>query len=296
MHTDEVINNGLIDFRERSSESLRHSLPRLLFTHRCGRLKRATQTECSRGVNIYLLALFQIPFFLQFRQLPPQKNVRNENEGRNKTNTQRLLRLHQIPFRRSKMEAGPKRKGNGVVKQQLSGKIATGGKKSPANGAAKKVSKAAAAHPKAPAMKKQAKPAIPDQAKAKEAIKRKREEEVKEEQEAEEEEILNEDHSEDENGDEQDGVDDVQDENKDQDEEAESAEDVKKEPVSFADLGVIPEICDSCNLLGWSKPTDIQKETIPLALQGIFSLLFLIFKKTHINLNYFIIKYSKKLI
>lgn len=49
-------------------------------------------------------------------------------------------------------------------------------------------------------------------------------------------------------------------------EDAAPAEPVKD--VTFADLGVIPEICDSCTMLGWSKPSEIQKETIPLAIQG----------------------------
>jgi ATP-dependent RNA helicase DDX47/RRP3 len=49
-------------------------------------------------------------------------------------------------------------------------------------------------------------------------------------------------------------------------EDAAPAEPVKD--VTFADLGVIPEICDSCTMLGWSKPSDIQKEAIPLAIQG----------------------------
>jgi ATP-dependent RNA helicase DDX47/RRP3 len=49
-------------------------------------------------------------------------------------------------------------------------------------------------------------------------------------------------------------------------EDAAPAEPVKD--LTFADLGVIPEICDSCTMLGWSKPSEIQKETIPLAIQG----------------------------
>jgi ATP-dependent RNA helicase DDX47/RRP3 len=37
---------------------------------------------------------------------------------------------------------------------------------------------------------------------------------------------------------------------------------------SFADLGVIEQLCDACTALGYKKPTPIQAEAIPLALQG----------------------------
>ncbi|KAK4697672.1 ATP-dependent RNA helicase DDX47/RRP3, partial [Lecanoromycetidae sp. Uapishka_2] len=39
-------------------------------------------------------------------------------------------------------------------------------------------------------------------------------------------------------------------------------------PKSFQDLGVIDSLCDACTALGYTKPTPIQNEAIPLALQG----------------------------
>ena len=38
--------------------------------------------------------------------------------------------------------------------------------------------------------------------------------------------------------------------------------------VSFKGLGVCEELCVACDSLGWSKPTPIQKETLPWSLQG----------------------------
>lgn len=40
------------------------------------------------------------------------------------------------------------------------------------------------------------------------------------------------------------------------------------EPQSFAELGVVEELCSSCRQLGWSKPSKIQIEAIPIALKG----------------------------
>jgi ATP-dependent RNA helicase DDX47/RRP3 len=37
---------------------------------------------------------------------------------------------------------------------------------------------------------------------------------------------------------------------------------------SFADLGVIPELCEACEKLNYKKPTPIQEEAIPVALEG----------------------------
>lgn len=37
---------------------------------------------------------------------------------------------------------------------------------------------------------------------------------------------------------------------------------------SFRDLGIIDSLCDACAALGYTKPTPIQNEAIPLALQG----------------------------
>ena len=37
---------------------------------------------------------------------------------------------------------------------------------------------------------------------------------------------------------------------------------------TFAELGIIPELCEACTSLGFKQPTDIQVEAIPSALQG----------------------------
>ncbi|KAF2137517.1 uncharacterized protein K452DRAFT_301906 [Aplosporella prunicola CBS 121167] len=50
-----------------------------------------------------------------------------------------------------------------------------------------------------------------------------------------------------------------------QEEEAAAGEQQRK---TFRDLGIIPELCDSCEQLGFKHATPIQAEAIPLALQG----------------------------
>jgi len=40
------------------------------------------------------------------------------------------------------------------------------------------------------------------------------------------------------------------------------------EGATFASLGVCEELCQACELLKWTKPTEIQRQTIPWALQG----------------------------
>lgn len=37
---------------------------------------------------------------------------------------------------------------------------------------------------------------------------------------------------------------------------------------SFQELGIIDSLCDACKSLGYTQPTPIQREAIPLALQG----------------------------
>lgn len=37
---------------------------------------------------------------------------------------------------------------------------------------------------------------------------------------------------------------------------------------SFADLGISPELCRACASMGFKKPSDIQAEAIPHALEG----------------------------
>ncbi|KAK3899915.1 P-loop containing nucleoside triphosphate hydrolase protein [Staphylotrichum tortipilum] len=39
-------------------------------------------------------------------------------------------------------------------------------------------------------------------------------------------------------------------------------------PKSFADLGIVDSLCDACDQLGYKKPTAIQEQAIPLALQN----------------------------
>ena len=38
--------------------------------------------------------------------------------------------------------------------------------------------------------------------------------------------------------------------------------------ASFQELGIIDSLCDACTALGYKVPTPIQRESIPLALQG----------------------------
>ena len=42
----------------------------------------------------------------------------------------------------------------------------------------------------------------------------------------------------------------------------------KTEVKSFHDLGIIKPLVDACTALGWTTPTAIQKQAIPLALQN----------------------------
>ncbi|XP_063674118.1 probable ATP-dependent RNA helicase DDX47 [Bolinopsis microptera] len=41
-----------------------------------------------------------------------------------------------------------------------------------------------------------------------------------------------------------------------------------KEPETFSELGVVEELCIACNELGWTKPSKIQAEAIPVAISG----------------------------
>ncbi len=45
-------------------------------------------------------------------------------------------------------------------------------------------------------------------------------------------------------------------------------ETIEASPKSFQELGIIDSLCDACTALGYKKPTPIQNEAIPLALQG----------------------------
>lgn len=46
----------------------------------------------------------------------------------------------------------------------------------------------------------------------------------------------------------------------------------KAAPKTFKDLGLIPQLCEACETLGYKAPTPIQAESIPLALQVFLSL------------------------
>ncbi|TGO36273.1 hypothetical protein BHYA_0130g00230 [Botrytis hyacinthi] len=50
----------------------------------------------------------------------------------------------------------------------------------------------------------------------------------------------------------------------------EETEEVEKDeaPKSFKDLGIVDSLCEACDTLGYKAPTPIQRESIPLALQG----------------------------
>ncbi|KAG8182407.1 hypothetical protein JTE90_018298 [Oedothorax gibbosus] len=47
-----------------------------------------------------------------------------------------------------------------------------------------------------------------------------------------------------------------------------SKEDTSNEEVTFKSLGVVDVLCEACEQLKWKSPTAIQKEAIPVALQG----------------------------
>lgn len=39
-------------------------------------------------------------------------------------------------------------------------------------------------------------------------------------------------------------------------------------PKNFKELGIIDQLCEACDTLGYKSPTSIQAEAVPLALQG----------------------------
>ena len=49
---------------------------------------------------------------------------------------------------------------------------------------------------------------------------------------------------------------------------AKAADSNEEAPKSFQELGIIDSLCDACTALGYKAPTPIQRESIPLALQG----------------------------
>lgn len=42
----------------------------------------------------------------------------------------------------------------------------------------------------------------------------------------------------------------------------------EEETVEFEDLGLVDVLCQAARSLGWKNPTKIQKESIPVALEG----------------------------
>ncbi|PLN79695.1 ATP-dependent rRNA helicase rrp3 [Aspergillus taichungensis] len=46
------------------------------------------------------------------------------------------------------------------------------------------------------------------------------------------------------------------------------ADSSNEEAKTFSELGIIEQLCDACTALGYSKPTPIQAQAIPIALQG----------------------------
>ncbi|GFF52482.1 hypothetical protein CNMCM6936_006079 [Aspergillus lentulus] len=47
-----------------------------------------------------------------------------------------------------------------------------------------------------------------------------------------------------------------------------AATETRPAPKSFKDLGIIDQLCEACETMGYKAPTPIQAESIPLALQG----------------------------
>ena len=49
---------------------------------------------------------------------------------------------------------------------------------------------------------------------------------------------------------------------------ADDTQDIDAPQKTFADLGVVDPLCDACTSLGYQTPTAIQRESIPIALEG----------------------------
>lgn len=50
--------------------------------------------------------------------------------------------------------------------------------------------------------------------------------------------------------------------------EREEREEEENEVITFRSLGIVEALCESISSLGWQNPTEIQKQSIPEALQG----------------------------
>ena len=55
---------------------------------------------------------------------------------------------------------------------------------------------------------------------------------------------------------------------KDDNDQIEPAHDREQQEKSFQDLGLVDALCERCEALGWKKPSKIQVEAIPVALEG----------------------------
>lgn len=49
------------------------------------------------------------------------------------------------------------------------------------------------------------------------------------------------------------------------------------ESVEFKDLGLVDALCEAAKTLGWKHPTKIQREAIPVALEGRVRILLINF-------------------
>jgi nitric oxide synthase oxygenase domain/subunit len=57
---------------------------------------------------------------------------------------------------------------------------------------------------------------------------------------------------------------------------------------TFGDLGLVDVLVEACERVGWKKPSRIQEEAIPVALQvrgtpppRIFSIPYIVYEKVH---------------
>jgi ATP-dependent RNA helicase DDX47/RRP3 len=50
--------------------------------------------------------------------------------------------------------------------------------------------------------------------------------------------------------------------------ESDNEKEEEEEVVEFSDLGIVDVLCEAAKSLGWKNPTKIQKEAIPIALEG----------------------------
>lgn len=61
-------------------------------------------------------------------------------------------------------------------------------------------------------------------------------------------------------------------------------EDDKEEVKSFKELGLVEQLVEACDSLGWKNPSKIQAEAIPHALEGSASSLLFQLQVIHIGM------------